>query len=212
MAQNNYSQNGVTISKSPITVGDEVTLTYQGHLAKSGAESVYVQMGYGENWDEKQWVTMQKEKNGGFKAKIKVNHPGKLNMVFKKDGEDWESSNWDNNNSSNYSFPITGKQSSTTSKQTTTPKITSKEVVKTTTTKVAAKPSTKVTVKPVVKSATKSVAKPTTKSATKTETKKASTTSKPTTSKTSKTPSTKSQTSKSETTPKSTTAKRATRK
>lgn len=98
-----YEDNGVEVSKTPISVGDEVTLLYSGLLAKSGAEMVYAHIGYGDNWEEKAFIPMQKD-NDVFKATIKVNHPDSLNIAFKDSGE-----NWDNNSHSNYSFKVAKK-------------------------------------------------------------------------------------------------------
>lgn len=106
MSQNNYSQNGVEISKSNVSVGDEITITYQGFLASNGAETLSAHLGYGEHdWEEVQEVVMKKEKNGSFKAKIKITNQGQLNLCF-KDG--WN--NWDNNSYRNYSFNIANKK------------------------------------------------------------------------------------------------------
>lgn len=107
MARNKqlYADNGVEISKATINVGDEVTLLYSGLLAKSGADSVYAHIGYGENWEDKAFVPMEKVEDV-FKATIKVSHPEKLNVAF-KDSVD----NWDNNSQQNYSFDVTAKAS-----------------------------------------------------------------------------------------------------
>lgn len=45
-----YADNGVTISKTTLYVGDEVTITYDGLLAKSGADNLLAYVGYGDDW------------------------------------------------------------------------------------------------------------------------------------------------------------------
>lgn len=101
MTKTKNDQNVVKLSKSNMAVGDQVTITYKGWLAENGAENVYAHLGYGEAWEELSDVKMKKEKNGEFKAKLKLKTAGELNMCFK---DDWN--NWDNNNSSNYSFEV----------------------------------------------------------------------------------------------------------
>lgn len=95
-----YEENGVEISKTTINVGDEVTLSYKGLLAQSGAETIYAHIGYGDEWEDKEFIPMEKN-NDLFKVKINVNHSDKLNIAF-KDSVD----NWDNNSQQNYSFYV----------------------------------------------------------------------------------------------------------
>jgi len=98
-----YADNGVELSKSTISVGDEVTLFYSGLLAKCGADSVYAHIGYGDNWEFKEYIPMEKVEDV-FRATIKISHPDTLNIAF-KDSID----NWDNNSYQNYSFNISTK-------------------------------------------------------------------------------------------------------
>ncbi|TYQ16407.1 UNVERIFIED_CONTAM: putative carbohydrate-binding protein with starch-binding CBM53 [Acetivibrio alkalicellulosi] len=102
-----YADNGVEVSKSSICVGDEVTLSYSGLLAQSGAEVVYAHIGYGDEWEEKEFIPMERNKDV-FEARIKVNHADNLNVAFKDNGD-----NWDNNSHSNYSFKISKKAAKT---------------------------------------------------------------------------------------------------
>lgn len=151
-----YEDSGVELSKATINVGDEVTLLYRGLLAKSGADSVYAHIGYGDNWEGKEFIPMEKVEDV-FKATIKVNLSDKLNIAF-KDGVD----NWDNNSQQNYSFNVSAKASktsgasktaSTATEKKTSPKVKAsvskseapKEVsaTKTKTAKAKATPSTK---------------------------------------------------------------------
>lgn len=104
-----YEENGVELSKATISVGDEVTLVYKGLLAQNGADSVYAHIGYGDNWESKEFIPMEKD-NDVFKATIKVNLSDKLNVAF-KDSVD----NWDNNSYQNYSFNVSKKASKSSS-------------------------------------------------------------------------------------------------
>ena len=79
-----YEENGVQVSKSSIRVGDEITLSYNGLLVQCGAESVYAHIGYGESWQDKEFIPMERC-DDVFKAKIKVTHPDSLN-AFKDSG------------------------------------------------------------------------------------------------------------------------------
>ncbi|MDP4094919.1 MAG: carbohydrate-binding protein [Bacillota bacterium] len=98
-----YIDNGVTISKSSISEGDEIVITYSGLLAASGADTVFAHIGYGEAWDNKDYIPMIKE-GDIFTAAFKVGQPGTLNICFKDSAE-----NWDNNSNQNYSFKIKKK-------------------------------------------------------------------------------------------------------
>lgn len=98
-----YSDNGVFISKSQIYPGDEITVTYSGLLVNSGADMVYIHLGYGENWDNKDLIQM-KHDGEAFKATFEVVQVGTLNIAFKDRAE-----NWDNNSANNYSFKVTKK-------------------------------------------------------------------------------------------------------
>ncbi|GAE90699.1 carbohydrate-binding protein [Acetivibrio straminisolvens] len=98
-----YADNGVEISKTTIGVGDEVTLYYKGLLAQSGAEAVFAHIGYGENWEDKTFIPMERE-NDVFKATIRIDHADDLNIAFKDNGD-----NWDNNSWANYSFKVSKK-------------------------------------------------------------------------------------------------------
>ncbi|MCX8130542.1 MAG: carbohydrate-binding protein [Clostridia bacterium] len=102
-----YSENGVIVSKLPIYAGDDLTITYDGLLAKCGANMIYVHIGYGEEWENKDLIAMEFD-GGVFKTTLKSVMAGNLNIAFKDSAE-----NWDNNSSSNYSFEISKKAAKT---------------------------------------------------------------------------------------------------
>jgi len=95
-------QGGVTVDPTPITAGQEVTILYNGLLAKSGAQQIYLHVGYGSN-DNWQMVTdypMYFTGNGWEKT-ITVAEGTRLNFCFKD-----SANNWDNNNGNNWSFIV----------------------------------------------------------------------------------------------------------
>ena len=104
-----YNENGVFISKYPLSVGDEVILSYNGLLANSGAEDIYVYLGYGDKWQSKEFIPMTWEE-GAFRTKIKINMAEDINITFKDSAD-----NWDNNSMQNYSFKINTTKSTTKS-------------------------------------------------------------------------------------------------
>lgn len=105
----NYLGNGVAISKSPVCVGDEVTITYDGLLLKSGADKIYAYVGYGDEWNEKGFIPMNYEFDA-FKTTFKVISDGILYIAFKDSAD-----NWDNNSLENYKFEVS-KKSKTSAK------------------------------------------------------------------------------------------------
>ncbi|HEY9061163.1 MAG TPA: carbohydrate-binding protein [Pseudobacteroides sp.] len=98
-----YAENGVFISDYSLGVGDEVTITYEGILAKSGADQIFLHIGYGKEWLDKAFIPMENE-NGVFKGSFKITLQDELNISFKDSAD-----NWDNNSFMNYSVKFTGK-------------------------------------------------------------------------------------------------------
>ncbi len=98
-----YTENGVTISKTSLYPGDKVTISYDGLLTKNGADQVFIHLGYGDLWDEKEFIPMENE-GGIFKGSFSIKASDTLNMAFKD-----AVGNWDNNSNNNYSFKISKK-------------------------------------------------------------------------------------------------------
>lgn len=96
-----FMSNGVTISPAVPTAGDNVTVTYDGLLAKNGAAHIYAQVGFGSQWDGKAFYKMNKT-GTGFEATVPVGNGDTMNICFKDCAD-----NWDNNSGKNYSFDIT---------------------------------------------------------------------------------------------------------
>ncbi|WP_010250562.1 carbohydrate-binding protein [Acetivibrio cellulolyticus] len=100
---NNYIQNGVIIAPNVLAEGDKATVKYKGLLYNSGADAVYMRMGFGSGWTNETNVKMARTQEG-FEAEIPVTSTDKLNLAFKD-----SASNWDNNSGSNYSFNVESK-------------------------------------------------------------------------------------------------------
>lgn len=98
---NDYFSNGVTISPTIPATGDNVKISYDGLLAKSGANHIYAHIGYGHRWEDTVDVKMTK-KSIGFEASVPVKDSTTLNICFKDCAN-----NWDNNSGMNYSFDVT---------------------------------------------------------------------------------------------------------
>ncbi|WP_031515560.1 carbohydrate-binding protein [Desulfofalx alkaliphila] len=94
---------GVVVDPVPITAGEEILVYYNGLLAQSGADAMYLHYGYG---DANRWTTtndLRMAKTGwGFVKTLKVPEAGtRLNFCFHD-----SANNWDNNNGKNWSFEV----------------------------------------------------------------------------------------------------------
>ncbi len=97
---NSYIENGVIITPNVIAEGDRAKVLYRGLLYNSGADSVYMHAGYGDDWENSTAIQMNKTSEG-FESVLPITEFKKLNMVFKD-----SASNWDNNLGMNYSFEV----------------------------------------------------------------------------------------------------------
>lgn len=94
----NYSK-GVSF----LTLGDKVKLTYNGLLAKSGADEVFAVVGFGDNndWHNTSTYPMNSTNQHMYELSLPLKDGGQINVAF-KDASD----NWDNNSGKNYSFYV----------------------------------------------------------------------------------------------------------
>lgn len=95
-----YISNGVTIQPAIPVAGENVTVMYDGLLAKCGASHIYARIGFGSNWDNESDYAMTKT-DTGFEVTIPVLKADTLNLCFKDCAN-----NWDNNSGMNYSFDV----------------------------------------------------------------------------------------------------------
>lgn len=95
-------KSAIEVKPTPITAGEKVTISYQGLLAESGAEQVYLHAGVGFNdaWRDVTNIQMKKE-GSEWQAELKINTDDHFNFCFKDAAE-----NWDNNQGSNWSFEV----------------------------------------------------------------------------------------------------------
>jgi hypothetical protein len=91
--KNVYAKNGISVEKKK----QGIKLTYDGLLAKSGADVVYASYGYGDKWLSRAIHEMHRTGHG-FEITIPTNE-NVTNVVFKD-----SANNWDNNSGRNYSF------------------------------------------------------------------------------------------------------------
>ena len=91
---NFYSANGINFTSPRDKTA--INVTYNGLLAKSGADTIYAVCGYGTDWKNESTVKMYKEK-GNFVATLPFSKTEDLNIAFKD-----ACNNWDNNNGANY--------------------------------------------------------------------------------------------------------------
>jgi len=104
LAEMHESQHpgGVVVDPLPITSGEEITILYNGLLANSGAQEIYIHAGYGEsdNWHDILDGKMSRT-GWGFVKTMEVKDATQLNFCFRDNAD-----NWDNNNGKNWSFQI----------------------------------------------------------------------------------------------------------
>lgn len=93
---------GVNVYPTPITLGEHVNIVYDGLLAQSGAQEVWMHVGFGlhNNWHDVKDVRMLRT-GRGWEQTFEANDSTRLNFCFKD-----SANNWDNNNGHNWSFEI----------------------------------------------------------------------------------------------------------
>lgn len=93
-------QQGISVSPQTVRSGELVRISYTGLLSQSGADQIYLHVGYGGEWSYNDDHRMQRTPSG-WQRVLPVEHPGSLNFCFKD-----SANNWDNNNGNNWSVPI----------------------------------------------------------------------------------------------------------
>jgi len=89
----NDFQKGVEVKANDFS--NDVTICYNGLLAKSGADQVYLHYGFGDRWMDTHTEKMNKTFRG-WEKNINLKYD-KINFCFKD-----SANNWDNNNGSNW--------------------------------------------------------------------------------------------------------------
>lgn len=93
---------GVVVDPTPITAYDEITVFYNGLLVQSGAEQIYLHVGFGDarNWRNVQDLRMSRTGWGWVKT-LEMPDESRFNFCFRDNAY-----NWDNNNGLNWSYEI----------------------------------------------------------------------------------------------------------
>ncbi|MDD2422171.1 MAG: carbohydrate-binding protein [Heliobacteriaceae bacterium] len=101
MAKNTYP-GGVRVDPLPVTAGQEITVFYSGLLHNSGAEQVYLRLGYGDadNWHQVEEQRMEKL-GWGWVKEMPVKDLTTMHFCFRD-----SANNWDNNNGTNWSIQV----------------------------------------------------------------------------------------------------------
>jgi len=94
---------GVVVDPTPITAGQETTVFYNGLLARSGADQIWLRIGYGspDNWQNVSDWKMSKTGYGWVKTFEAPVDQDRINFCFKD-----SANNWDNNNGLNWTWTI----------------------------------------------------------------------------------------------------------
>ncbi|NLY44003.1 MAG: carbohydrate-binding protein [Clostridiaceae bacterium] len=97
---NLYNENGVIIMPNVIGQGSNPKVIYKGLLYQSGADEVYMHVGYGNNWDNVMDIKMKRTENG-FEGTLPMLKCDNIKIAFKDSAD-----NWDNNAGRDYSFEV----------------------------------------------------------------------------------------------------------
>ncbi|OPX91534.1 MAG: Carbohydrate binding domain (family 25) [Pelotomaculum sp. PtaB.Bin013] len=89
----NDFQKGVEVKASDYS--NDITVCYNGLLAKSGADQVFLHYGFGDRWMDTSTDKMNRTYRG-WEKNIKMKSD-KVNFCFKDSAD-----HWDNNNGSNW--------------------------------------------------------------------------------------------------------------
>jgi len=103
MSKKSYEDNGVLLSKKTLYSGDKIKVSYTGLLAQSGAQSVFLYVGFGNDWKKCSLIPMKLEQ-GIFSVEFDILECKNFGICFKDSAE-----NWDNNSGENYVFSISKK-------------------------------------------------------------------------------------------------------
>ncbi|ACL70351.1 carbohydrate-binding protein [Halothermothrix orenii] len=97
-----HNDQGIEVNPTPMTAGETVQVRYNGLLARSGAEEVYLHYGFGtdKHWDEVKDIKMSKVRDQ-FQTNIDVETDKRFIFCFRDNA-----GNWDNNNGRNWSFEV----------------------------------------------------------------------------------------------------------
>lgn len=94
--------DGVRVDPMPITKESDITIAYDGLLAKSGAGTVFLHVGSGPGeWKNVTDLPMEQNQSGEWTASVHADEGGTLEFCF-HDGH----GHWDNNSGVNWSVTV----------------------------------------------------------------------------------------------------------
>jgi len=93
----------VVVDPTPITAGQDIVVFYNGLLAQSGAQEVYLHCGFGNKnkWNGVQDMRMAKTGWGFVKSLTMPDTSTQFNFCFHDSAQ-----NWDNNSGHNWTFQV----------------------------------------------------------------------------------------------------------
>ncbi len=92
--------HGVTVEPSNPYQNQEISISYDGLLQKSGADHVYVHYGV-DNWQNPTTVEMMRHPSGCFHAMVKADARHEVNFCFHD-----SAMNWDNNSGIDWAIRV----------------------------------------------------------------------------------------------------------
>ncbi len=101
-----YVHKGIAISPVTPSVGDRITIRYDGILSKNGASEILVHLSYGSNQENEQDVPMVK-RDTGYEATVPALKEDFLKLSFKEPLNNIDA-NVDDNAGKGYSIDIMG--------------------------------------------------------------------------------------------------------
>ncbi len=94
----------ITLNTDKLYENTELTIEYSGKLYKENSEKIFISYGYGNLWDNKNEIELNKNENN-FSGTININSGIDFQFCFHD-----SNNNWDNNDSQNYILPIYKKE------------------------------------------------------------------------------------------------------
>lgn len=98
-----YYQNGLVITPNVLAEGDVASVVYKGILKNSGADEVFMHVGFGEQWTDIKDIKMKKTEDG-FETVLPITTDMPLKLAFHD-----SANNWDNNQTRDYTFEVLPK-------------------------------------------------------------------------------------------------------
>lgn len=99
--QDVFIDGRIALKPMPVYQGRRASVKYKGLLAQSGAQKVYMHVGYGQDWGKGTDVPMSYVGGQCWQSDMTIDGTDRLNFCFRDNG-----GNWDNNWGMNWSVEI----------------------------------------------------------------------------------------------------------